>query len=234
MYKENAMPKTVKKTIKKQKIVLLPPEMEIKETTTCGSSCCCGGKSIPKTGIILAILAILALGLVLVNRGLIIAAIVNGKPIFRFEVDKMLTDRFGKQTLETMINEGIIMDAAQKENIVISTSDIETKEQEIVKGFGGNITLEEVLQFQGMTKKEFDDQVKIQLLLTKILGKDIVISDQEVTEYIATNKDTLTATEEGALTQEAREALLNEKVNEKIQPWFSALREKTSIIRLMK
>jgi len=213
------MPKQTK--IKKpSKIVELPRELPNLDTQAYGMS---------KTTKIALVLGLVILFLVAVNRGWIVSAIVNGKPIFRWTVNSTLMSKYGKQTLENMITERLIANEAKKAKIVVTQAEIDAKEQEILKSFGGNVTLDEVLKFQGMTKADFDEQIKLQILLTKLIGKDIKITDEEIVTYRANNGATLVATEEASLQAEAKEALLTQKVGEKIQPWFTDLRSKAKI-----
>ncbi len=217
------MPKT--KTKKMIKTVELPKELPKMHYTCCGMS---------KTKKIAIFLGIVILLLVAVNRGLIVSAIVNGKPIFRWSVNSTLMSRYGKQTIDNMITERLIADEAKKAKIGVTQTEIDAKEQEILKSFGGNVTLDEVLQYQGMTKTDFDEQIRLQMLLTKLIGKDLVITDADIANYRATNSATLVATDEAGLQKEAREAILTQQVGEKIQPWFTELRSRAKIFTFAK
>jgi hypothetical protein len=229
------MPKTKKaKSRKIRKVnttVELPKELPETQSESCSSSCCFGACGMSKTKRISIILGIIILFLVALYRGWVVSAIVNGKPIFRWTVSSTLMSRFGQETLENMITERLIADEANKSNIEVTQSEIDAKEQEILNSFGGNVTLDEVLQYQGMTKTDFDEQIKLQMLLTKLIGKDIVITDDEIANYRATNSATLVATDEAGLQAEAREAILTQQVGEKIQPWFTDLRNKAKIFK---
>ena len=215
------------KTKKVNRSVELPRELPEMHHESSTFPCWCCGMS--KTTKIAVILGIVILFLVAVNRGWIVSAIVNGKPIFRWTVTSTLMSRYGKQTLDNMITERLIADEAKKANVAITQAEIDAKEQEIRKSFGGNVTLDEVLQYQGMTKADFDEQIRLQMLLTKLIGKDIVITDEEIANYRATNSATLVATDEAGLQAEAREAILTQQVGEKIQPWFTQIRNKAKI-----
>lgn len=216
------------KTKRTVKTVELPKELPIENVDMHTSSCCCGKKFSKTTGIAILLGAVILL-LVAINRGWVISAIVNGKPIFRATMVKTLVSKFGTQTIENMITEELINNEAKKSNIVVTQNEIDEKEQEILKSFGGSVTLDDVLKFQGMTKADFDQEIKLQMLLTKLIGKDIVITDEEIATYRTTNGASLTATDEAGLNSEAREALLTQKIGEKIQPWFTELRNKAQI-----
>ncbi len=221
--------KTTKKSVAKieKKVVTIPNELPVSATSSTQ-------KGISKTGIIALVLGIPILGILAVNRGLVIAAVVNNKPIFRSSVNSALMSRYGTQTLENMITEQLIEGEAAKQKVTVTKEEIEAKEQEILASFGGNVTLEEVLSYQGMTKEDFDQQIKLQMQLTKIIGKDIVITDEEVTTYIADNPSTLIATDSDGMRKEAREAILTQKVSEQLQTWYAGLKEKAKVYRFMK
>jgi hypothetical protein len=101
----------------------------------------------------------------------------------------------------------------------------------VLKSFGGKVTLEELLTFQGTTKAEFDSQIKLQLLVNKMMQKDVAVTDQEIATYKETNKALLVSSDEADLTEEARAALIEQKTNEKIQPWFTELKNKAKIFK---
>jgi parvulin-like peptidyl-prolyl isomerase len=184
---------------------------------------------------IAAVIVILAaLGIFLGSRGYIVAAMVNGKPIFRWDLSMALQSRFGAQTLESMISERLIADTAQKSGVTITPSEIEAKMNNLLKSLGPNVKIEDLLKYQGMTKADFDQQIRLQLTVEKILGKDVTVEDKEVDDYVAKNRDTMTATDEAAIRGEARDTLLSQKISEKIQPWFADLKAKATIMRLVK
>ncbi len=227
------MPKAPKKGKKILKsIVELPTEFPTKQPECTDKSCCCEHR-FPKTAKVAIVLGIIILGLLAINRGLIVAAMVNGKPIFRWNINKILVARYGTTTLENMIAERLIADEAAKKGIAIGQKDIEAKEAEILQSFGG-ISLDEALKLQGITKNDFDDQIKLQMMLTALLGKDIVISEEEIATYVQDNAAMLSATDAAGMNSEAKEAILTQKIGEKLQPWFTDLKNNAKIYRLMK
>jgi len=186
------------------------------------------------TKVLYLVVALLALSaLVLANKSLFLAAVVNGKPVFSWELNRVLVDRYGKQTLEGMISEKLIAGEAQKNNVVMNPAEVSTREEEIVKGLGGGMSLEEILKIQGLSKDEFDRQITLQLTVQKILGKDLTITNADIDNFIATNRATLVATEEASLRTEAKQAILDAHIGEKLQPWFNELKTKAKILRFL-
>ena len=180
------------------------------------------------------IVVILGLGAVFVsNKGLLVAAVVNGRPIFRWQLTSVMISRFGAQTLDGMISQSLIDGEARKAGISIAAADIAKKESDLVASLGGGVSLEEVLKYQGMTKADFEDQLRLQLTVEKLLGKDIVITDADVDGYIATNQATLTATDDAGLKEEAKQAIFSEQINTKLQTWFSELKTKAKVLRFL-
>ncbi len=176
---------------------------------------------------------LVGLGVWAFKSGMIVAATVNGKPIFKWQLTKTLVSRFGTQTLESMITEQLIADAAQKDGIVISQADVDKKVGGIVKSLGENVNLDELLKYQGMTKADFEHQIRLQLTVEKILSKDVTIEEKDVDTFITENRKTMVASEEAALREEARVTILSQKVSEKIQPWLGELKSKARVVKYL-
>lgn len=184
-----------------------------------------------KVALIIVILGLIAI--FVSNKGLLVAAVVNRKPIFRWQLTKVLTSRFGAQTLDSMISQALVDEEARKAGITIASADIAQKESELVASLGGSVSLEDVLKYQGMTKADFEDQLRLQLTVEKLLGKDMTIADADIDRYIATNGSTLTATDEAGLREEAKQAIFSQQINEKLQTWFSEVKTKAKILRFL-
>lgn len=180
-----------------------------------------------------AVLVVLLLVLLGMNKGMFVAALVNGKPIFTSQFHSVLRARFGQQTLEGMIGEMLIRDEAKKAGVVVTKEDMDAKEKEIVSSLGANVSLDDLLKFQGLSKADFEQQVKLQLTVEKLLSKDVVVSDKDIDAYIATNSATLTATEPAALRAQAKQAITAASVSEKLQVWFAGLRQKAKVLRFL-
>ncbi len=167
------------------------------------------------------------------NKGLLVAAVVNGRPIFRWQLDSTLISQYGQQTLDSMISQALINEEAAKAGITVSQADIAKKEADLVQSLGGNVSIDDVLQYQGMTRADFDNQLRLQIMVEKLLGKDITISDADITAYIATSGSTLTATTEAGMRDEAKQAIFSQEINDKLQTWFAGIKAKANILRFL-
>lgn len=190
-------------------------------------------KKLPMKWVWTAIIVLGLGGLLWLNKGMVLAAVVNGKPIFRWDLNKTMTARFGAQTLEGMISEQLISDAAKTSGVTVSRADVDAKVADIMKSLGGNVSIDDLLKYQGMTKADFENQIRLQLTVEKVLGRDLEITETDIDNFIATNRATLVSTEAAALRQEAKNAITSQKVSEKLQPWFMELKDKAKITRFL-
>lgn len=182
---------------------------------------------------IIGILVVLFVILLAANKGWVLAAVVNGKPIFSWDLNNTLRARYGQQTLEGMIGESLISDEASKNGITVNDADLAAKQKQVLSSLGTDVSLDDFLKFQGMTKADFQHQLKIQITVEKLLTKGLTISDDDINNYIATNRATLTASDPAQLKAEARQAIVNNLVSDKLQTWFTQLRQKAAVIKFL-
>ncbi|RJR14792.1 hypothetical protein C4579_04195 [Candidatus Microgenomates bacterium] len=182
--------------------------------------------------LVVVVLAIVA-ALILRNKELFVAATVNGMPIPRWELNDKLTQRFGNQILETMIGERLITAEATKQGVTVSQAELDAKIAEIESTLQGQMSLDDALELQGITKSEFESQIRVQILIDKLLASEVSVTASEVDDYIASNSAYLTATEPAQQRIEAEEQLRSNKTAEKFQVWFADLKEKANIQRFV-
>lgn len=215
-----------KKTVSKKSSIPVPPSFE-------------QPVSFVKTSrrfswrLILLGLAVLFIILAAANKGWVLAAIVEGKPIFSWQLNSTLRTRYGQQTLEGMIGEAIIEKEAKKSGVNVTKEDIEAKQKEILSSLGTEVNLADFLKFQGMSEQDFNQQLKVQLTVERLLTRDLVVSEQDIDNYLATSSATLTATDPASLREEAKNAIISNTVSEKLQSWFLELRQKSNVVKFL-
>jgi len=183
--------------------------------------------------IVLGILLVGLLILFLVNKGILLAGIVNGKPIFRWQLNRTMASRYGKQTLEGIIGEMLITNEAMREGIVVTQELVDEKVADIIAGLGENVDVNQLLELQGMTRDEFESQVRLQLTVERVLTKDLTITDADIAQFEATNAGRFSATDAATLRTQVRQAIIDESVSNRFQPWFTALKDRASITRYL-
>lgn len=189
----------------------------------------------PSSKWVLLGLGLLILGLLgFLFREHFVVAIVNGRPVLRYELDKKLASSFGKETLENLIIEKLIQEEARKQKVVVTEEEVDAEVEKISQSLGEGDKIEEILALQGMTLKDLREQLKMRLQVNKILEKDISISDEEVSQFVKENGQVLTATDEAEKKAEARERIKEQKISEKVQAWVSELLQNAKISRFLK
>jgi len=172
---------------------------------------------------------LLFLGLVYFSRRFLIAANVNGKSISRLSVLKKLEKQGGKKILETMITQVLIQQEAEKRKIIVSQKDTDTEMKKIEANVSSQgSTLDQALQTQGMTKNDLTEEIKIQLMLQKMAGNDIKISDKEIDDFINANKNQQGFDKEIPKEQVATQ-LKQQKLQQKMQSFITDLKAKAKI-----
>ncbi|MBI2028209.1 MAG: SurA N-terminal domain-containing protein [Candidatus Levybacteria bacterium] len=170
-------------------------------------------------------------GILFYFKGFFIAALVNGQPISRLAIIEELERRDGKNAMTALVNQALIMQEAKKKNIEVNQEEINAASKEIedsLKKQGQN--LDSALTAQGMTRKDFEDQLKIRKLVEKLLANDIKVTDKEINGYIDQNKDLIPKDLKAEeVTASARQQLEQQKLSVKSQEWLASLEKNAKI-----
>lgn len=175
---------------------------------------------------------ILILGLIYFSKRFLIAATVNGKSINRLALLQKLEKQGGKKILESMVTESLILQEADKRKITVNQKEIDVEMKKIEANVASQgSTLDQALQNQGMTKNDLTEQIKIQLMLQKMAGSDIKITDQEVNDYINANKNQqgIESSGQEISKEQATAQLKQQKLQQSIQSFLSDLKTKAKI-----
>lgn len=168
-----------------------------------------------------------------VERAWIVVAVVNNEPITTAEYYSNLKSKDAGAVLDQLIRDRIINQEANKKGISVASSDIDKKVADVEKQVGGKEQLKSALTSRNITDSEFRNQIKIQLLVEKLLASDIQISDKEITDYITKNQNTDPSVL-GVNTKDraaVKTQLQSDKLNAKFQGWYDSLQKKSSIIK---
>lgn len=189
---------------------------------------------LPKTVSIklLAIVAvILALGfLAYYYKHIVVAALVDGKPIYRLSIVKELEKQSGAQVIESLINQQIINNEAASRNIVVSQDEIDSQIKKIEDQFASQQrSLDEALEGEGLTRADLRKQVVLQLKAEKIIADKINVSDEDVNNYISDNQVALESGQEDLQRNQIREQLKQQKFSQEITTWLNEARAESDI-----
>lgn len=180
--------------------------------------------------------AVILIGVLLfLGRSLFIAATVNGEPISRLAVINELEAQNGKATLDRIITKKLVLQEAEKKNVTVGQDEINKEYQRIEKQFkdqGQN--LNELLETQGISKPQFEEEVKVQILVEKMLGDQAKVTDEEFNAFLEQNKDLLANEEnQDQAKQQYRQQLEQQKLAQKYQEWVQSLKQNAKIQSLV-
>jgi len=120
----------------------------------------------------------LAVGLALIGllyyfKANFVVAVVNGKPVWRISYTQEINRMAGKQALENLLVKTLIMQEAKKQNTVVTDSEVneEIKQAEAYSQQQG-MTLDQLLELQGMKKEDLIDTIKLNKLVEKMAGTE--------------------------------------------------------------
>lgn len=120
----------------------------------------------------------LAVGLALIGllyyfKANLVVAIVNGKPVWRVSYTQEINRMAGKQALESLLTKTMIMQEAKKQKVVVANVEIdeEIKKAEEYSQQQG-MTLDQLLELQGMKKEDLISTIKLNKLVEKMAGTE--------------------------------------------------------------
>jgi len=179
-------------------------------------------------GIGVLVVVLLLAGLVVAKKNWFVVAFVNNRPITSLELYQKLNQSYGKEVLDSLIEEKLINEEARKQKAAVSPEDVDKRLSDIEKQLGGKEAFDLALKSRGLSLSQVKDQLKTQLLVEKMLGKDIQVSDKEVEDFIKNNP---TAKDLGK--DKIKEQIRSQKISEKFQTWLEDLKKKAKIVKFI-
>lgn len=173
----------------------------------------------PLTKIILfaLLLFIMIAGLVWFRyKHLIVVATVNGQPISSVAYVKQLHQLAGRQILEQMVIEKLILQQAESQGIQVTTEEYDQKVAEIEQQFAAMGGLAAFLDAQNISDSEFRKQVELNLITEKLAG-DSQVTDQEVSDYYQENQEFYQEVEEAEALDQIRQMLEGDVASTQVQ-----------------
>lgn len=165
-----------------------------------------------------------------VFKSLFVAAVVNNTIITRFSLDRELEKQAGKQLLDSKVTQALVMQEGAKQNIKVTPEEISARVSEIESQIPEGQKLDDLLLAYGLSRPEFEKQLSYEIIVTKLLEKDITISDEEIKTYFDANKTTFPAGSTlDSVKAEITNTLKQTKLSEKYQTLVQDLKSKAKI-----
>ena len=185
--------------------------------------------------VIIGLIFVFLLG-IFVTKNFLIAATVNGQPISRITVIKELEKQGGQQTLEGMITRVLIQQEADKKGLTVSQEEIDAEIKKIEDSLKTQqTTLDAALELQGMTRADLIKDIKLQLLVQKLVESKVNITDDEVANYLKENTDFFPEdASEAAKLKDAKEQLKQQKISTETQNLIDQLQKNAKTVYFIK
>lgn len=110
-------------------------------------------------------------------------AAVDGKEITRQEWMIAMESLHGKETLQTLVNNTVMEKAAKAYGIEVTEAEIEL---ELALMRSAQDTTD--TSFQQLSEEQLQQKVRAQLILEKVLTKDVILDESDIEEYYEVNQ----------------------------------------------
>ncbi|WP_201008988.1 peptidylprolyl isomerase [Paenibacillus glycanilyticus] len=159
-----------------------------------------GGRSGGKAWI--AVSAILAIVLIIVlikppfGAGDKAVATVNGVKISKDKLYDSLVEQGGKSTLDNMITQELIDQAADDAKVTVTEADVDKEIENLKKSFGSEDEFNQTLAQYGMTVDSLRQDAEVQVKIRKILEPQVKVTDEDIKAYYDQNKASMSTPEQ--------------------------------------
>ncbi|MCL2122104.1 MAG: peptidylprolyl isomerase [Clostridiales bacterium] len=126
-----------------------------------------------------------------------VLAVVNGDPITKEDLYEVLFKQNGKAALDTLISDRIRELEVERYGIVASEEEIQSRIDDLLIQYDGNIEyLNQILESYNMTMDDLRENARINIEFTKVLARDITVTESEMSTYYEAFKDNYTLQEQ--------------------------------------
>lgn len=222
-----------KKTSKKKET----QEMDFSEVNSAGISP--RSKIFTKKYLYTFAIVLAVIGLLFAASRYWVIAWVDNKPVTKFALFALLEKRDNGKTAEELIVESLLTSEGNKKRQVVSEEEVSAEIKKIEDQQGGAAQLDQILSIRGLNRDDFMKLVKQQLLIQKLFGEGVNISEEDIDKYIKDNEDTLTpevlgapeSSEAAKLRDGIKEQLKWGKVNENYNNWLKEVLNSARVMR---
>lgn len=117
-----------------------------------------------------------------------VVATVNGEDITQRELYEAMLANGGREVLEQLITERLVEQEARRRQVTVSEDEIRQELDSLKQQYGEDV-LRALLERQGMTEEDLRHNIRINVLLEKLVASDVKVSDEDVRAYYDENRD---------------------------------------------
>ena len=157
---------------------------------------------------------------------------VNGVGISRLAYIKELEKQGGKQVLDAMIDDTLVLNEGKIKGVNVDQKTIDGEIAKIETQLKAqNMTLDSALASSGMVKADLEKQIKIQKIESVLSAPKTEITQAQIDGFLTTNKAQLPAGKTKAeLEALAKDQLTQEASQSAASSWLDSLRQSAKIV----
>ncbi len=125
-------------------------------------------------------------------------ALVNGEKIKRSDLYELMYRQGGKDLLDSLIIEKLILQEGKKNGVSVSEEDVDAEIKEIIEQhfMGSEDQFSSYLENQDISEETIRHELRVNLMAREIVLADLEITDKEAREYFEENREYFNIPEE--------------------------------------
>ena len=169
--------------------------------------------------------------LALKYRGFFLAGTINSMPVSRLELNAKMSERYGKQAFEEIVNEKLLASEIKKNEVVISEEEVKIEIDKLISQYGGEEAYKNALTQFNMTEDKAKESIKQSLAFKKLVEKNtkIEISDEAIKKYYDENKATFVGKKFEDVSASIKDSLYQQELFTKSQELFTKIRQEAKV-----
>lgn len=159
-------------------------------------------------------------------------AVVGGQFLPVTMMDDQLRANYGNSGVNSIIQQQLIMQEANRKHINITDKQISDQLAKIKTSSGGDKSYHEQLKQLGIAESLLRTQVEVQLMREALLKDKIQVNDQEINDYYEQNKATIDPegkTGVAGLKDQINETLKQQKLDSATPDYVDSLKQRTNV-----
>jgi hypothetical protein len=157
----------------------------------------------------------------LYNLGIVSFLYINHQPVSLGEFVLFVKREGPDNAIDRLITEKIIEIEAKRRNIYVTQQEIsEELSNYHQKALESSVVFSDIIINSAQTSKDVEKNIKLRIMLYKILSQDIEVTEWEVDQYFKENRELFKGKEEDEIKREIKRILINEKVTQKYESWI--------------
>lgn len=117
-----------------------------------------------------------------------IVAKIGNEKITKDELYNFMVSQNGQQALDYMISDKIVEMESKAQNIVVEDAEVNAEIEKAAEQYGGVEAFEQTITAYGYSMDDIKSDVKKSLVLKKLLGPSIEVTEEEMKAYFEENK----------------------------------------------